>query len=216
MNNDLTEKLFNSYPTLYKKAENTLMSSSFACGDGWYHLVDVLSKLLVEQSTDLMAVQVKEKFGALRFYLRATPSNEVSDFVIGLCRMAELISQTICNQCGKRGCIRGGPYVCTRCTEHRLDPDEVSDFEVEKLPFNTDGLGKMWTGMVRVFYCHIKANPQNYPDIRILSVGKKEGQFSLTILGAESNPSMDGMLAMIRAYADIIDEETGEVVVDVS
>ncbi len=127
--------------------------------------------------------------------------------------MAELISKTICDQCGKRGRIRGGPYVCTRCTEHILAPDEVSDFEVEKLPFNTDGLGKMWMDMVRVFYCHIKANPQNYPDIRILGVEKKEGQFSLTMSGAENNPSMDGMLAMIRAYADIIDEETGEVVV---
>lgn len=53
-----------------------LMSNGFACGDGWFLLLWELSEQIERycqqypEAAELMAVQVKQKFGELRFYRR--------------------------------------------------------------------------------------------------------------------------------------------------
>jgi hypothetical protein len=61
----------------------------------------------------VVAVQVKEKFGALRFYY-----NGGDDIVDGLVRMAERLSETACEICGDAGKVYDHGWVTTRCPLH--------------------------------------------------------------------------------------------------
>ncbi|KAJ3544194.1 hypothetical protein NM208_g3189 [Fusarium decemcellulare] len=73
MRNELETKLFSEFPDLYE----TLQYKQIECLDGWYDIIYRLSAdiaNLVSQSEDLdpkvyTVFQVKEKFGALRFYM---------------------------------------------------------------------------------------------------------------------------------------------------
>lgn len=61
----------------------------------------------------VVAVQVKEKFGTLRFYY------DGGDSVInGMVRMAESMSATTCEECGAAGKQRSGGWIRTLCDEH--------------------------------------------------------------------------------------------------
>ena len=44
-------------------------SGFFECGNGWYPLIKDLITDLIELGWDKQTCQVKEKFGALRFYI---------------------------------------------------------------------------------------------------------------------------------------------------
>ena len=128
------------------------MPNGFSVGNGWYPLIDVLSELLAKQQIDIAAVQVKEKFGALRFYINIIRSEENSDFIGGLCYMAELLSMVICDECGKRGRTCRGAYICTRCIEHSPKNVKTDENEIEELPFYFSDIGEMWRDMVIIFY----------------------------------------------------------------
>lgn len=56
------------------------------------------------------AVQVKEKFGGLRFYMSLT-----NDKISELIREAEKKSVTICEECGESGQIRNGSWIRCLC-----------------------------------------------------------------------------------------------------
>lgn len=62
------------------------------------------------------AVQVKEKFGGLRFYVDGG-----DDYTRGLIAMAEDMSFRICEVCGKPGQLRQGGWILTLCDEHHND-----------------------------------------------------------------------------------------------
>lgn len=57
-------------------------------------------------------LQVKEKFGTLRFYHAGG-----NDFFDGMVSMAEATSSRICEQCGKPGRPRSGGWILTLCDE---------------------------------------------------------------------------------------------------
>ena len=79
-----TQKLFDAFPPLYRGRNLPPSESSmlwgFECGDGWFDLIWNLSQAIEEtarrKGTDMQsndwpeAVQVKNKFGSLRFHLR--------------------------------------------------------------------------------------------------------------------------------------------------
>jgi hypothetical protein len=65
---------------------------------------------LVEQ---VVATQIKEKFGTLRFYY-----NGGDDYIRGLESMAASMTLRICEECGKPGKIREGGWLKTLCDEH--------------------------------------------------------------------------------------------------
>ena len=71
MKEELEKKLVEKYPNLYKDyggdMTKTCMHWGFAHGDGWYNLIDELSTKL--EPHGIVAAQVKEKFGGLRFYV---------------------------------------------------------------------------------------------------------------------------------------------------
>lgn len=61
----------------------------------------------------VVAVQVKEKLGTLRFYYDGG-----DDIVDGMVRMAESMSSVMCEVCGAPGERRGGGWIRTLCDEH--------------------------------------------------------------------------------------------------
>lgn len=61
----------------------------------------------------LVATQIKEKFGGLRFYCDGG-----DEFTEGLIQMAEMMADCTCEVCGKPGSTRGGGWIKTLCDEH--------------------------------------------------------------------------------------------------
>jgi hypothetical protein len=76
MKAELQQKLFDKYPIIFgdrtKPMSETCMCWGLDCGDGWYHLIDNMCKELmhISEKYDITVVadQVKEKYGTLRFY----------------------------------------------------------------------------------------------------------------------------------------------------
>lgn len=65
------------------------------------------------------AVQVKEKFGTLRFY------TDISDeYIDGVIQMAEYMSAVTCETCGNLGKLRGVGWLYTACDEHAQVQDK--------------------------------------------------------------------------------------------
>ena len=105
MNDDNTMKLFNDFPDFFKHKDNlhaSLMGFGFECGNGWFDLVYNLCSDIKKSYNGVIpdsfyVVQVKEKFGGLRFYVTAT-TKEIHDLI----HVAENESFYFCEHCGKR------------------------------------------------------------------------------------------------------------------
>ena len=116
MKQDLFDSLKKRFPQLYSQLH------SIDCDDGWYNLIQGLShsiELHIDYlPPDLMgkifAVQVKEKFGGLRFYV-----NHGTPYIDGAINMAEAVSYYTCESCGNLGSqrtIKG--YMFVACDIH--------------------------------------------------------------------------------------------------
>ena len=68
----------------------------------------------------VVASQVKEKFGTLRFYYYGGDS-----VVSGIERMAESMTAVTCEQCGAPGKTRSGGWIQTLCDAHAEGRDEL-------------------------------------------------------------------------------------------
>lgn len=114
MNQENSEYLVKNFPNLYRDyggdPKETLMAFGFEVGDGWFGLLKRLSEKL--EPMGVVAMQVKEKYGGLRFYLKGG-SNEAYDVI----DEAELESYKICEVCSAPGAIRDGGWVRVRCDE---------------------------------------------------------------------------------------------------
>jgi hypothetical protein len=66
-----------------------------------------------EACTQVVAMQVKEKFGTLRFYYSGG-----DDIVGGIERMADSMSAVMCEECGAPGRSRRGGWIRTLCDTH--------------------------------------------------------------------------------------------------
>jgi hypothetical protein len=86
----------------------------FECGDGWLTLLYRLSRALSEHADsvglELVATQVKEKFGMLRIYVDG--GDEEVDRLLD---EGELESAAICEVCGAPGTLSNGGWCSTRC-----------------------------------------------------------------------------------------------------
>jgi len=104
-----------------KSPQHGLHMFGFECGDGWF---DLLWTLLTEIEKSLAAepkevvdnfsvVQVKEKYGTLRFYCNGT-----TDAIDSLISAAEDVSEKTCEACGQPGEIRPGGWISVQCWDH--------------------------------------------------------------------------------------------------
>ena len=110
MKAELETKLVKKYPKIFQMAgslpQESCMAWGLSCGDGWYWLIDDLCREL-QFNTDknnqpqVVAAQVKEKFGGLRFYI-----NSGTDEQYAKIHFAETLSYTICEECGTAKGVR--------------------------------------------------------------------------------------------------------------
>jgi hypothetical protein len=92
------------------------MSFGITCGDGWYDIIDRLCARVELLDPDAVLVQVKEKFGGLRFYLNATKNEQVWEEI----GKAERSSMETCENCGKpaaHGSDKETGWIWTVCSE---------------------------------------------------------------------------------------------------
>ena len=126
------------FPILYGQRHDdmrvTCMCWGFEIGDGWERIVRDLSQQLefLNEHTPVHveAVQVKEKFGTLRFYVGGVEGGKFwADIVFALIDAAETRSMFVCEECGEWGETRPGGWVmtlCDACYEKRNQPTEAS------------------------------------------------------------------------------------------
>lgn len=116
MREELDEALWKKYPKIFK------YKTGIECSDGWFDLIDKLC-FDIQEYTDcdpemhpqVRAIQIKEKFGGLRFYVESA-----ANYQHNLIEKAENESYKICELCGSKdkvGQTRGGwiTTLCKRC-----------------------------------------------------------------------------------------------------
>lgn len=125
MRKDLDETLCRDFPLLYRD-RRAPMAQTAVCwgfpGNGWEPLIRKLSAQLEalirtlpeDKRGHYCASQVKEKFGALRFYMTAE-----TDHMRECIADAEEASTRICETCGEPGETRNERgWLRTSCGEH--------------------------------------------------------------------------------------------------
>lgn len=121
MNKDLELKLVEKYPKILQDyggdMQKTCMHWGMECGDGWYDLLDELLAKLDYLSNisgvQVIADQIKEKFGTLRFYYHevgTANSPLIYNIISNVVSIAEKRSEYVCEKTGKSGtlCSRMG------------------------------------------------------------------------------------------------------------
>lgn len=139
LDNLLCEKYPKIFKDRNAPMNETAMCWGFSHGDGWYNIIDNLCACIqnhidwAEASREreinkgketgepghprtphveqVVAIQVKEKFGTLRFYYSGG-----DDAIDGMVRMAEAMSSVTCEECGNPGKSRSGGWIHTYCT----------------------------------------------------------------------------------------------------
>ena len=144
MKPELDELLCQRYPKIFVNRhgdpKETLMCWGFECGDGWYNIINQLCANIQhhvdwaqeqkekygrgEGCSQVVAVQIKEKFGTLRFY-----TNGGNDQIYGMIRMAESMSAVTCEECGAPGKTRGRSWIYTACDAHARAEHTAQDQE---------------------------------------------------------------------------------------
>ena len=77
-------------------------------------------KIVPQACWQVVASQVKEKFGTLRFYYSGG-----DDIVSGIERMAESMTAVTCETCGAPGKSRSGGWIQTLCDAHAEGREEL-------------------------------------------------------------------------------------------
>lgn len=142
MNQPLQQYLYNKYPLIFEEIglppEKSSMAWGITCGDGWYYLLDCLCSNIQgtinnhndslekgyikgDKIPQVVAQQIKEKFGGLRFYYKG--GNEK---IGGMIDFAESLSYNICEKCGgmknvghtTKGWIQ---TLCKECVGDKID-----------------------------------------------------------------------------------------------
>lgn len=93
-----------------------------SCKDGWLPLIQELIEKLIAAGWNKEICCIKEKFGALRFYI-----NEGNEEIFKLIGEYETKSSRMCDICGEPGDLRKGSWLTTRCDAHAPEGSEKMD-----------------------------------------------------------------------------------------
>lgn len=135
MNDENSQRIIEACPSLFSTM-NEPICFYFECGDGWTDLLvelcqniqKYLSTLPRDCAEDFVALQVKEKYGTLRFYL-SSHDEQIELYI----QDAEKRSASTCEQCGKPGKNRGQMWLYTACDEHTR-PEDLGSVSESELP----------------------------------------------------------------------------------
>lgn len=135
MNKELDDLLCANYPKIFaqRHVKSSTMHYGFCCGDGWFNLIDGLCTSL-QYLTDERgapqpeAVQIKEKFGRLRFYITCGES-KMTEGQSSVIDLAGILSARTCEECGCPGrIVANAGWWAVRCLAHEpegaLSPEE--------------------------------------------------------------------------------------------
>ena len=153
MTDDQNNQMTDRYPKIFVKRprlDGGHYPFWFECGSGWCGLIDTLCRNIQghidNQNTNydykikrgeakeedrpnfqVVATQVKEKFGGLRFYTYGG-----DQYIDGLINMAESMSYNICEVCANPGKVGGGGWVTTMCEPCReLDNKRKEEYNAQ-------------------------------------------------------------------------------------
>ena len=130
MTQELDEKLCKDYPKIFADRHadmrTTAMCWGFDCNDGWFWLINNLCKTIQDYIDNnkhlnipqVVATQVKEKFGGLCFYY-----NGGDNLISGMVWLAESLSYSICENCGSTKDVTHNTegWIYTRCKTCRIN-----------------------------------------------------------------------------------------------
>jgi len=148
MNKNKQEKIYKRYPDIFKEkdlsCQETNMCWGIACGDGWEILIYAICNEIENikrfyPGVNIVATQVKEKFGGLRFYYRLENNesieyneceyDRINAMVDGAISIAESLSYAICEKCGSTDQVKkhtNNMYIRSLCKKCRgEDGDNV-------------------------------------------------------------------------------------------
>jgi len=151
MKKELQKQLFDKYPKIFRQKDlsmkETCMCWGIDTGDGWYNLLDMLCDQLQfnterNKYPQIEATQVKEKFGALRFYYQPIPTEQSKQVdeewqnrnfgeQEGLISFAEFMSGYICEKCGTNQKVERNDEgwivtLCDKCRTHQGTQHEAT------------------------------------------------------------------------------------------
>ena len=138
MNDIFDKQLIKKYPKIfanrYKDMKETCMCWGFEHGDGWYNIIDNLCSKIqkyIDESNgkvlQVVAIQVKEKFGTLRFYIDGG-----DDEVYKMIDEAERLSGITCEFCGATenvGSTQHPAWIFTLCEECAKKRDKIKNWK---------------------------------------------------------------------------------------
>lgn len=111
MNKEHTATLKEEHPILYGGI------NGFDCGDGWFSLlrelsqrIEAINRQFISDNERVVVMQVKEKFGGLRFYVNSSTMD-----IYRLIAEAEERSFKVCEECGEEGVLRKEGWWRTLC-----------------------------------------------------------------------------------------------------
>lgn len=142
MKKELQEDLYKKYPKIFRRKDlnsdptKSLMCYGLDVGDGWYSVLDVTCQKLTEACKEynigIRAAQVKEKFGALTFYIDIENSHppvpekefrKIKENIYDIIQTGSFLSLGICEDCGDDGKLDNSHVwkktLCDRCKELR-------------------------------------------------------------------------------------------------
>ena len=121
MTKEKEDYLFNTFPNLFPDGreadvKRSLMSFGFP-GDGWYNIIKDLCEKITATGVKVEVVQVKEKFGTLRYYIDFAEGTSQVDIrrVFDLIGAIEDLSETTCEHCGAPGTLKTDGWWRTLC-----------------------------------------------------------------------------------------------------
>ncbi|MBS1210583.1 MAG: hypothetical protein H6R19_2981 [Proteobacteria bacterium] len=123
MSPELDALLCQRYPKIFADRHTSIRTScmawGFSCDDGWFEVVDAICARLQHMTdndgaSQVVASQVKEKFGSLQFYVQRATKEQFDEIQ----RIAGR-SNRICEVCGASGSrVVAGGWQQVRCAEH--------------------------------------------------------------------------------------------------
>lgn len=98
------------------------VEAAIYCGYGWAEIIKECDDALFREDPNYAVVQIKEKFGGLRFYFNPSDMTKY----VQLCRIIAGIEEkafSICEQCGADGYKRrtNAGKIYTSCDDHALE-----------------------------------------------------------------------------------------------
>lgn len=181
-----------------------------SCDAGWYPIIVELDRQMTAVDPDYELRQVKEKFGGLRYYFRASDP-KFSEVMRALVKEAERRCETTCETCGKPGALHTSRHawlqtLCAACAAAggfdligELVDELTADMRgVWKVRTGSEGSQSFWdlsSGEVRIG----GGDDQQLGDAQVLVPPRVMGTFRLRLADG-SEVTSELITAIERTY----------------